>query len=151
MVRARIRERDIPVMIFSLMIIAVLTIVSWSIPLENYLSTYPFYRRFPWYPYWRVALVNLFIWITVALLFSSNTRLFVYPLVFSMALFTVFHYLMILTAIQEGYIFGISVLVFYSVWEKKTLYYIDLGQIVPLLTALLLFLSKKRTVTLSKE
>ncbi|MCD6368814.1 MAG: hypothetical protein J7L38_03345 [Thermoproteales archaeon] len=124
--------------LFTLIFITVASIIAWGLPIEDYLSTYPFFMRFKWYPAWRVALVNFFIWITLIILYTASMPELLYPILLSAVFFVFFHYLCIAISSTAGYSYGFLPFIYYVTWKNgmKT-FYLDLGQVVGVVTVLL--------------
>ena len=140
----RIRERTMSYL--SLLVVALVALASWFIPLEEILSAYPFYSSFSWYPTWRVAVASLLTWIALMVLVGSGFPYLALATAFSASLFALFHYATLYDAVREGFEVGFLPLLYYSNWNGKTLYYLDMGQLVALLTAAqLLYTLKSRS------
>ena len=137
---AAVRElRRAVAITLSLLVVLSASCVAIGVPLEKMLSHwgYAWTREYPWYPYWRGALVNLLIWLSGLILASLDLREAKYLIVASAAAFIAFHYASIVVCAQVGY--SVRVLPLAYVIESKNVpsstYHLDLGQVVALVSA----------------
>mgnify|MGYP000123674577 CR=1 FL=1 len=131
-------KQDSIAVTLSLLIIIVLSGLAFSFPIEKILSHggYPWIREYPWYLYWRVALVNLVLWLVSLILLSLDISLGKYLTLLTAIAFVVFHYGTLIASNIRGYSIKVMPLI-YTVRLNKYQYetsYLDLGQVIILAT-----------------
>jgi len=128
--------------IFQYFIPFFLSIPFVTVPIEDFLSEYPFFRIFPWYYCWRGAFVSLLMWLTIGAIYSLNESISDRFLWGSLASFLIYHYLSLVVISTQGYSVVLYPL-FYTISTQihgtqstfQTLY-VDTGQLLLLLTIL---------------
>jgi len=137
---AAVRElRRAAAITLSLLVVVSASCIVIGVPLEKMLSHwgYAWTREYPWYPYWRGALVNLLIWLSGLILASLDLREAKYLIVTSAVAFIAFHYASVVACAQAGY--SVRVLPLAYVIESKKVpggaWHLDLGQVVALVSA----------------
>ncbi len=123
----------------------VLSAVAAMIPIENFLSEFPFEHVFPWYPPWRGALVSFLIWIAAGLVLSERRRWTKLLFIGSAASFVVYHYFSLVETALSGHPVALYPL-FYVIGEGPL--HVDLAQVVVILT---LYALKKDLVELARK
>ena len=78
-----IKKRNLIIFTITLVLVLIISYISFFIPFEKELSTYRFTRDYPWYFHWRVALVNLIIWMISSILLSLDIMEAKYLLILS--------------------------------------------------------------------
>jgi len=119
----------IPIITFILSIYVYYTPLKYSI--ENYLSIYPMPRVFPWYPFWRMALVFFLAWIIVLFFYLLDILFLKYDLLVLGIFFSILHYLSII-----NYNVRIYPLFFLVIHKYGGDLHVDLGQIILILSTL---------------
>lgn len=109
----------------------VLSAIATMLPIENFLSEFPFERVFPWYPPWRGALISFLLWIAAGLVLSDKRRWTKLFFIGSAASFAVYHYFSLAETVLSGHPVALYPL-FYVVGESPP--HIDLAQVVIILT-----------------
>ena len=139
----KIRKITENIWFFIPLVIALLLI---PIPIEDFLSEYPFLRSFQWYIYWIGAFISLLIWLVTGIMYSFNEKKTEKLLWGSLFSFLFFHYLTLFTIFINGYkiqlypfIYTIS-----NISNKFYTSYLDTGQILFLLT--LIFSEKTKNI-----
>ncbi len=89
--RAELR-RELGAALAALAITLLIAALAAAAPIENFLSYYPFPRLYPWYAYWRVAVVMFFAWILASSFASKERRLVRWLMVTSALALAVSHY-----------------------------------------------------------
>jgi len=121
-------------------------------PLEDFLSHYPLPRLYPWYVYWRIAVVMLITWIAASSLASKERRLARWLMVTSALALASSHYAALAAEVTAG---GVKIEMFpllYRVEAKGgSVLKLDIGQVVLLITiAEMVLISRTRTASSGK-
>ena len=87
--RAELR-RELGAALAALALTLLIAALAAAAPIENFL--YPFPRLYPWYAYWRVAVVMFFAWILASSFASKERRLVRWLMVTSALALAVSHY-----------------------------------------------------------
>ena len=128
-------KQDSIAMTLSLLVVIILSSLAFSFPIEKILSRVS-PPEYPWYLYWRVALVNLVLWLVSLILLSLDISLGKYLTLLTAIAFVVFHYGTLIASNVRGYSIRVMPLI-YTVRLNKYQYetsYLDLGQVIILAT-----------------
>ena len=87
--RAELRK-ELGAALAALALTLLIAALATAAPIENFL--YPFPRLYPWYAYWRVAVVMFFAWILASSFASKERRLVRWLMVTSALALAVSHY-----------------------------------------------------------
>ena len=118
------------------------SIVAVNIPIEKILQEravgIPFFRNFPWYSSWRVAVVNFLLWVIALILVSFDVPASKYFLWLSTIIFLIAHYFSLHTYKTSGFKIFIYPFIFvtFSSQTRMPVYHLDLGQIILLISLL---------------
>ncbi|RLE94536.1 MAG: hypothetical protein DRN04_03075 [Thermoprotei archaeon] len=115
-------------LLLALLITIAIILFSQAIPLEQYLSTYPYYlgylKRYPWYPLWRLAVLSFLYWLFSVMIYSAESNRTFLMVFFSSLLFTISHYSLLATI---GILFNASFYPIFYIYRKVM--YLDWGQL----------------------
>ena len=147
-------KKDVVYILVFLILFINLTFIVVNIPFENYLSQYPFYRKFIWYKFWRGTVFFLFTWLIMLALTALDIRIAHYGLWMSLIFFLSFHYLTLMYSLNEFRKITFSLLIYkitfidpnYNIVSETI--YLDLGQLLFLFTILVTLDYKKTYKTL---
>ncbi|OYT63061.1 MAG: hypothetical protein B6U69_00115 [Thermofilum sp. ex4484_15] len=124
-------------LLISLVTVIVASIISYKFPLENYIALIPVssfyaYSNWNWYPYWRIAFINSFIWLLSAIGYVLGYELAFCFMILSSIPFVIFHYLSLGQVVKYGVKINIAPFLFFE--GKYSDMHLDLGQVVAVLT-----------------
>jgi len=135
-------------LLIALSVTIIIIIFSQTIPLEQYLSTYPYYlgylKRYSWYPVWRLATLAFLYWLFSAMVYSAESERTFLMLIFSSLLFTCSHYFLLAST---GILFNAKFYPLFYTYRKVM--YLDWGQLSAI-SLLLVILLRKRKVKQKK-
>lgn len=113
---------------------AVVSTIFVAVPLESLLSAYPVpVFAFSWYIPWRGAVVSLIFWLVAGALYSEKRYYIKLSFLGSAVTFATYHYLTLYLVSLRAPVRLLPL--FYLVGSNSPLF-LDLGQVVPMLTAL---------------
>lgn len=144
---AQLRKADLDPIVKAALITALLTTVAAATPIEDQVCIeYCPYPKYPWIPFWRVAVVMFFSWLFAAS-FASRKRMFLtwFTLMSAVAM-VIAHYLQLaLIAFTKNV--GIVLLPFlYTIKiPGGQTHHLDLAQVVIVTTAVELYFILRRT------
>ena len=138
------KKSEIRLSLLFLLLLLALSFFAYYIPLEDFLSEYRFYTYYNWYKPWRVAIMNFLIWIISLILYLSDIKEIKYLMIESSILFIIAHYL---TLLQELGIVSIKFLpiIYFKYYHDYCTIYLDMGQIVAIVTFLTTFFTEYKT------
>ncbi len=107
------------------------------LPIEDFLSEYPFLKTFSWYISWRATFASLILWLITGLLYSLDEKISEKLLWGSLFSFLIFHYITLFIISLNGYTIKFYPFTYevssYINNSFKTLY-LDTGQILLIIT-----------------
>jgi hypothetical protein len=85
-------KRELGAAVAALSLTLLIAVLAAAAPIEDFLSAYHFIRVYPWYVYWRVAMVMFLLWIVAASFASKEKKLLCWLMVSSALVLAASHY-----------------------------------------------------------
>ncbi|MCD6457975.1 MAG: hypothetical protein DRJ39_04235 [Thermoprotei archaeon] len=152
---ATLKQDNLSYAVLAVLISSSAAVIALGLPIENFLSEYYISKTFSWYFAWRVAVIELLLWF-IGIIINTFEENFSKPLLlFTAVIFATAHYykLLIISSYNNpslGVSCRVSVFPFlymltcdFSRGFSATTYYLDMGQIILLVTFLILVPPKK--------